>query len=146
MADCDFCRGRWDLLDSVERQLKSTEDAAPPTVVKAVMDGIRSIRRKEKTGLLPFIVSPAALLIAVLGFLLFNVVQAGPIAMMDETARALAALIKVAQAIGAVVQYIFRLFYLKDAILGLSAVLLGGAAALVFRYFKKSNSGMFGRV
>ena len=146
VALCSNCKEQWERLKAAASELESKPAKAPENIERCVMARLCFIRQKEKVGMLPYVISPAAILSGLLALLMFNSYKAGPISMAGETARTLSFLMKVLQAIAAVVQYIFKIPYMREALIILLVFILVGIAAFVYRNVKKINdTGVYWR-
>ena len=136
---CGDCRKRWDLLQTAVSELESNSAEAPENIERSVMSRLCFIRQKEKVGMLPYVISPAAILSGLIAILMFNMYKAGPITMIDETARTLSSLVKVLQTVASAVQYVFRVPFLRETLIIFFIGAFIGVAAFVIKKMNENR-------
>lgn len=143
LSGCSSCEKEFTNLKSSLSEIGQISFLAPATLEKTIASKLCCTKQKEKSGMLPYVVSPSALLIGLLALLLFNGVKSSPLAMMNETANVISFILKVLQSFSAVIQYFFKVLYLREVLILSAIIAVISFAVFITKNIKKANISGF---
>ncbi len=136
---CEGCRTQYEVLADAFSEMHELNDVAPQDMEMRVMQKLGEMKKEEKI-LLPFVAVPLLMLLFIIAYGLYQAVSMGPIALIDQIAKGLTAAYRTSQAVFIVIHWLFRTYYIMQAILVLliSGVVYG-IFSLVMNYRKARN-------